>query len=92
MARDYLALVTHTPAEDITVHVASIVVPTLGDVASPAHSIVDMRQKAAEATARAQKESADYAKELIAAGVPVRDVAGLLELSFQRVSQLAAAR
>jgi hypothetical protein len=88
MARDYIALVTHTPIEKIVVHRVSVDVPPLGNVATKARSITNDREYAAKAAAAAQAEAARYAKELVAANVPVRDVAELLELSFQRVSQL----
>ena len=51
---------------------------------------VGERTAAAEAAADAQKHAARYAKQLAAAKVPVRDVADLLGLSFQRVSQLVS--
>jgi hypothetical protein len=91
MARDYLALVTHTPIDKIAVNPVSIEVPRLGDVAGRAHRIVDEREAAAGASAAAQADATQYARELIDAEVPVRDVAELLGLSFQRVSQLASA-
>ena len=62
----------------------------LDDVVTEAQHIVKEREAAAAAATRAQTEAARYAKELVAASVPVRDVAELLGLSFQRVSQLVA--
>ena len=91
MARDYIALVTHTPIEKITVRTVSVDVPPLGDVAGGAGRVALKRLAAAEAAADTQAEAARYAKELAAAKVPVRDVADLLGLSFQRVSQLISA-
>jgi hypothetical protein len=91
MARDYLALVTHTPIDKIAVHTVSIDVPKLGDVGGRAHQITDEREAAANAAVAAQSHAAKYARELIDAEVPVRDVAQLLGLSFQRVSQLSLA-
>ena len=90
MARDYLAFVTDTPIDKIEVHVISVEVPPLGDVVSGAQRIVRERIAAAAASAKAQEDAAEYAKELIAAKVPIRDVADLLGLSFQRVSQLVS--
>jgi uncharacterized protein YggE len=69
---------------------SSLYVPALGDIAEPARIIVGRRKTAAEAATSAQEQSADFAKQLIRAGVPVRDVAELLGLSFQRVSQPSA--
>lgn len=90
MARDYIALVTHTPIEKIAVRAVSVDVPPLGDVITNARRIITRRIEAAKAAAEAQAEAASYAKELVAAKVPVRDVADLLALSFQRVSQLVS--
>ncbi|HXO50620.1 MAG TPA: hypothetical protein VN888_06240 [Mycobacterium sp.] len=59
----------------------------LGDIASGAQRIVHDRIAAAEASTKAQEDAAEYARELVAAKVPIRDVADLLGLSFQRVSQ-----
>ena len=90
MARDYLALVTHSPIERISVEVVSIEVPDYGDISRAAHRLVDERKRAAEEVARAQKFTAQYARDLVALKVPIRDVAELLDLSFQRVSQLVS--
>jgi hypothetical protein len=92
MARDYLAPATHTPIDKIAVHVFSVEVPPLGDIASGAQRIVHDRIAAAEASTKAQEDAAEYARELVAAKVPIRDVADLLGLSFQRVSQLVTPR
>jgi hypothetical protein len=57
--------------------ITGITVPGVGDVA----------QKAAEIT-RLQAPS-EYAKVMTREGVPVRDIAELLDVSPQRVSQIA---
>ena len=90
MARDYLALATHTPIERIVVHVVSICVPGHGDISGPAHHLAEDRKKAAEDVARAQEFTAQYARDLVALKIPIRDVADLLDVSFQRVSQLVS--
>lgn len=91
MARDYIALVTHTPIDKIAVHAVSIEVPPYGNVVGEARQIVAERGAAAKAAVEAQEHAARYAKELAGAKIPVRDVADLLGLSFQRVSQLVSA-
>jgi hypothetical protein len=90
MARDYLALATHTPIERIVVHVVSIDIPDWGDINSKARQLVEERKSATEKLAEAQESVGQYARDLVALKVPIRDVAELLELSFQRVSQLVS--
>jgi hypothetical protein len=90
MARDYIALVTHTPIDEIAVRVASIEVPGLGDIAAAAHHIVSEREAAAHAVAAAQGNLTRYAKAFVDAGIPIRDAAELLDVSFQRVGQLVS--
>lgn len=89
MAREWIAVSTGTPIKEITVHITSIKVPGVGDVAAWAAQIDEDRRAAELANARAQQEAADYANALAKAGVPVRDTAELLRVSPQRVSQLA---
>jgi hypothetical protein len=88
MARDYIALATHTPIDRIAVHIASIEVPGYGDISRAARNLVDDRNEAAHRLAQAQEFIGQYARDLVALKVPLRDVAELLDLSFQRVSQL----
>ncbi len=88
MARDYIALATHTPIDRIAVHVFSIEVPDYGDISRIARSLVHERNDAAHRLTQAQELIGQYARDLVALKVPLRDVAELLDLSFQRVSQL----
>jgi hypothetical protein len=90
MARDYLALATHTPIDQISVEIASIEVPGHGDISRPARQLAEDRKRAAEDVARAQEFTAQYARDLVALKIPIRDVADLLDVSFQRVSQLVS--
>jgi uncharacterized protein YggE len=74
------------------VHIISIDVPGLGDIAARAAAIEAARNAAAHAAEAVQHDAAEYARALAKAGVPVRDTADLLHVSPQRVSQLAKAR
>jgi uncharacterized protein YggE len=74
------------------VHIISIDVPGLGDMAARAAAIEAARNAAAHAAEAVQHDAAEYARALAKAGVPVRDTADLLHVSPQRVSQLAKAR
>ena len=88
MARDYLAFVTHTPIDKIEVHVISVEVPPLGDVVSGAQRIVRERIAAAAASAKAQEDAAEYAKELIAAKVPFATSRTFLACHFSESASL----
>lgn len=86
MARDVISLILDVPEDsfDIDIH------------ASLPEDVEDLAARTREARSRADA-SADEANEftreavprLLAKGLPVRDVAVILGLSFQRVSQLA---
>ncbi|OHU89889.1 hypothetical protein [Mycobacterium talmoniae] len=88
MARELIALSTGTALADVSVCIVSITVPQLGDVAIRSRELIAEKDAAARAAANAQRHAADYARTLTSAGVPVRDVAELLGVSPQRVSQL----
>jgi len=91
MAREFIALETSTPINEVLITIASITVPGLGDVQEPAADIRDLRDAAREAEAAFADATKRYAKRATRAGIPVRDIAELLDLSPQRVSQLANA-
>lgn len=92
MARDLIAISTDQPLTDIAVKIAHIDVAGLGDVAAHAHSIVEHRARAAAELEEAQRAAATYAAQLMCAGLTVRDTGTLLELSPQRISQLATCK
>jgi hypothetical protein len=89
MARSLIAISTDTPIADVAVGIHSITVPELGDIAGRAQYVRDLRARAAEAEARAAGEAIHYAQSLTEAGIPVRDIAELLGVSPQRISQLS---
>jgi hypothetical protein len=53
--------------------------------------ILDARKQAEALEASAIAEAQALARELAGDGIPMRDIATLVGVSFQRVSQLAAA-
>lgn len=87
MAREWIAVSTGTPINDVSVHIASITVDGR-DVLGEAQHVNDLRRNASRAEQEAVAVARDYARQLTHAGVPVRDVAALLDISPQRVSQL----
>jgi hypothetical protein len=91
MAREFIALETSTPITEVMVTIASITVPGLGDIQEPAADIRDLRDAARKAEAAFADATKRYAKRATRAGIPVRDIAELLDVSPQRVSQLANA-
>jgi hypothetical protein len=91
MAREFIALETSTPITDVMVTIASITVPGLGDIQELADDIRDLRDTARKAEGALADATKRYAKRATKAGIPVRDIAELLDVSPQRVSQLANA-
>jgi len=89
MARSLIAISTDTPLDDVAVHITSITVPGVGDVAEKAAEITRLRAEAHRLEAAAGQAASDYAKVMTREGVPVRDIAELLDISPQRVSQIA---
>lgn len=91
MAREFIALETSTPIKDVRVTIANITVPGLGDIQELADDIRDLRDAARKAEAAFADATKRYAKRVTKAGIPVRDIAELLDVSPQRVSQIANA-
>jgi hypothetical protein len=91
MAREYIALDRGVPLRETTVEVASVRVeePASRELLEAARQIKDMRARASELERESAEQAREYAHWLVECGVPVRDIAALLEISPQRVSQLA---
>jgi hypothetical protein len=87
MARSLIAFSTDQPISDITVHVANICVDGV-DVLEGAAQVTRLRNRAAEVEQEAVARASDFAVRLTKADVPVRDIAALIHVSPQRVSQL----
>lgn len=90
-ARDFICTVTDKAPSEVDMVITGITVPGVGDVAADALYVKGLRESAAELEGRAADEMIRYARRLTAAGIPVRDTAELLDVSPQRVSQLANA-
>jgi len=89
MGREWIAVTTGTPLDDVAVSVIGITVPGMGNIQPNAEGLINARGQAAQAVRKAQKMAAEFVQELTAAGVPVRDAGELLHVSPQRISQLA---
>ncbi|BCB85176.1 HicB family toxin-antitoxin system [Phytohabitans suffuscus] len=87
MAREWIAVTTETPIDDIAVNVT---VERVGDidVSAQLDEIHRQRERAAELEREALAHAAALAKALAAQDVPVRDIGAALGVSFQRAHQL----
>jgi predicted XRE-type DNA-binding protein len=91
MAREYIALAKNVPYDDIHIETASIRMeePEFRELLEAAQEIRVLRARANELEQQALGYCREFAHWLTTYGVPVRDIAELLEVSPQRVSQLA---
>lgn len=91
MAREYIALDRGIPLGEIKVEIASIRMeePAFRELHETARQIKHMRAQANELERKTTEQTREFAHWLVTCGVPVRDIAALLEISPQRVSQLA---
>ena len=93
MAREYIALDRNLPYDEIKVETASIRTnePEIREILEMARQIRNKRVHAQQLEQEALSEAQQFAHWLTTYGVPVRDIAELLDISPQRVSQLANA-
>jgi hypothetical protein len=87
MARSLIAISTDQPISDIAVHIANICVDGV-DVIEGAAQVTHLRNLAVEIEQAAVATARGFATRLTKADVPVRDIAALIHVSPQRVSQL----
>ena len=94
MAREYIALDRGIPLREINVEVTSVRIeePDFRELLESATQIKHIRAQANELEWESAERAREYARWLVSHGVPVRDIAALLEISPQRVSQLANSR
>lgn len=88
-ARDFICVVTDSAPSEIDITI-TITVDGV-DVTGQAEQIAKDRELAEQHAAEAQAGAKRLARELAAAGVPVRDVGEVLGVSFQRAQQLISA-
>lgn len=86
-ARELIAVSTGTPIKDVAVHIASITVNGV-DILSDAAHVKELRHHGHYVEYKALEAAGAYAGQLTVQQVPVRDIAELLGISPQRVSQL----
>lgn len=88
MARELIALETGVALTDVAIEQRIELAAGGEDLAERVRIIRDRRARLSEEEARVQTDMAQFAKELAAADVPVRDIGSLLGVAHQRVSQL----
>lgn len=88
MARELIAVSVGKPLADITVSVHVKLDPEGPDLAERAEKIKQDRERAAKYESASVESARALAHEMAAASVPVRDIGQLLDVSFQRASQL----
>jgi DNA-directed RNA polymerase specialized sigma subunit len=91
MAREYIALDQNIPFDDINIETASVRIqePLFRELLEGAREIREVRSRARQLEEKANEMVREYCQWLTTYGVPVRDIAELLDISPQRVSQLA---
>lgn len=88
-ARDYIAVTLDVPPSTVDVRVIVDDTPHARDVQVRSERILATRQQAEALEAAAIEDAQALVRELTRDGVPMRDIATLVGVSFQRVSQLA---
>ena len=90
MAREYVALQLNVPLYEISIEIASIRMkrPDFREIGAMAERIRDLREQARRLERESVVSAREFAHWLIANGVAVRDIAELLDVSSQRISQL----
>jgi hypothetical protein len=88
MASSLIHISTDIPLSDITVNILGIIVGD-HDVLSDAAYVRQARSAALGAEKEAIAALGGYVRQLTKAEIPVRDIAALVDVSPQRVSQLA---
>ena len=94
MAREYTALQLGVPIDTVELETNSIKMEQpeadfFIDLLDGSRQIIQLKKHARQIEDRANEMMRDYCHWLVTYGVPVRDIGELLEISPQRVSQLA---
>jgi hypothetical protein len=89
-ARDYIAVTLDVPPSTVKMRVIVDDTPHARCVQDRSERIRVHREMAEQHEAQAVAETAVLARELAQDGVPTRDIATLVGVSFQRVSQLTS--
>ena len=87
MAREYVGLMTDQDPE----HIGVVITPDVGELTKQARLARDHTRAALSAQQQAAHEVREVARALKAQGLSGRDIAAVLEVSAQRVSQLLTA-
>ncbi len=88
MARSYISLDQDVPPSDVQLRRTSVKVRG-HDVAADAGEVIRLRNSAAELEKRADTLRQQLVAQLVDGGVPIRDVGTVVNVSYQRVQQIA---
>jgi hypothetical protein len=88
MAREYIAASQNVNLDTIDVHVTVESVGEVADVAERVAKITETRNQATRLEHDALAQTSALALDLVAEGVPIRDVGMILGVSYQRIHQL----
>jgi ribulose 1,5-bisphosphate synthetase/thiazole synthase len=88
-ARDYIAVSLDVPPSTVDLRVIVDDTPHACEVQARSERILAARQQAEALEVAAAEDAAALVRELTRDRVPMRDIATLVGVSFQRVSQLA---
>jgi predicted Zn-dependent protease len=88
-ARDYIAVALDVRPSTVDVRVIMDDTPHARDIQARSERILAARRQAEALEAAAVEDAQALARGLTRDGVPMRDIATLVGVSFQRVSQLA---
>ena len=89
MARSLIAISTGTRVSDIAIDIVSVNVPAVGDIASVANNVRQLRTRARDSEAEAAAATIKYSRQMADAGIPVRDIAQLLGISLSASANLS---
>lgn len=88
MARELIAITLDVPISTIEVDVDVIAAGHVTNVSGKAKQIRQEREQAAQMERSARQHAEQFARELAAEDVPVRDIGAVLGVSYQRAHQL----
>lgn len=90
MAVSFISFDRDVPASEVTVRVTKVIVDG-EDFSIRQMVLARLRERVEEAQSAFEVERLALARELVADAVPLRDVAEVLDVTYQRVHQLLSA-
>ena len=88
MAREFIAVSLDEPLENVNVDVTVVSAGRVTDIDKVLQRIRAERGAAADLESKAQQDTIDLARALVAENIPLRDIGAVLGVSHQRAHQL----